>query len=81
MIFSHTTPGTRAAKQVTSGVPIVFTTSADPVAVGFANSLEKPGGNLTGVTEESPELPGKRVALLKELVPQAKKIGIVWDEA
>jgi putative ABC transport system substrate-binding protein len=77
VIFSQTTPGTRAAKQVTSSVPIVFTTSADPVAVGFVNSLEKPGGNLTGVTEESPELPGKRVALLKEVVPQAKKLGIV----
>jgi putative ABC transport system substrate-binding protein len=81
VIFSQTTPGTRAAKQVTSSVPIVFTTSADPVALGFVNSLEKPGGNLTGVTEESPELPGKRVALLKEVVPQAEKIGIVWDEA
>jgi len=80
VIFSHTTPGTRAAKQVTSSVPIVFTTGADPVALGFVNSLEKPGGNLTGVAQESLELPGKRVALLKEVVPQAKKLGIVWDE-
>jgi putative ABC transport system substrate-binding protein len=81
VIFSHTTPGTRAAKQVTSSVPIVFTTAADPVALGLVNSIEKPGGNLTGVAQESPELPGKRVALLKEVVPQAKKLGIVWDEA
>ena len=81
VIFSHTTPGTRAAKQVTSSVPIVFTTAADPVALGLVNSIDKPGGNLTGVAQESPELPGKRVALLKEVVPQAKKLGIVWDEA
>jgi putative ABC transport system substrate-binding protein len=79
VIFSSGTPATRAAKQVTSTVPIVFVIALDPVALGFVNSLEKPGGNLTGVTEESPELPGKRVALLKEVVPQVKKIGIVWD--
>jgi putative ABC transport system substrate-binding protein len=81
VIFSQTTPGTRAAKQVTSSVPIVFTTGADPVALGLVNSLEKPGGNLTGVAQESPELPGKRVALLKEVAPQAKKLGILWVEA
>jgi putative ABC transport system substrate-binding protein len=79
VIFSPGTPPTRAAKQVTSTVPIVFVIAADPVALGLVNSLEKPGGNLTGVTEESPELLGKRVALLKEVVPQVKKIGIVWD--
>lgn len=79
VIFSAPAPATRAAKQVTSSVPIVFTIAADPVALGLVSSIEKPGGNLTGITEESPELPGKRMALLKEILPQAEKIGIVWD--
>lgn len=79
VIFSIPAPATLAAKQVTSSVPVVFTIGADPVALGLVSSMEKPGGNLTGITEESPELPGKRAALLKEVVPQAKKVGIVWD--
>ena len=81
VIFSFATPGTRVAQRLTSSVPIVFATGADPVAMGLVATMEKPGGNLTGVTEGSPELEGKRVALLRELVPQAKKFGIVWDAA
>ena len=81
VIFSPATPGTRAAQQATSVVPIVFATGTDPVAMRLVETMEKPGGNLTGVTEEAPDSAVKRVALLKELVPTAKKLGIVWDAA
>ena len=81
VIFSPATPGTRAAQQATSVVPIVFATGTDPVAMGLVETMEKPGGNLTGVTEEAPDSVSKRVALLKEIVPKAKKFGILWDAA
>ena len=81
VIFSPATPGTRAAQQLTSVVPIVFTTGADPVAMGLVETMERPGGNLTGVTEEGPDAVNKRVALLKEIVPKAKKFGLLWDSA
>ena len=81
VIFSPATPGTRAAQQLTRAVPIVFTTGADPVAIGFVDTMEKPGGNLTGVTEEGPDAANKRVALLKEIVPKARKFGLLWDSA
>jgi putative ABC transport system substrate-binding protein len=81
LIFSPTTPGTRTAQRLTTEVPIVFSGGVDPVAMGLVKSMERPGGNLTGVTEEPPEAATQRVALLKEVLPQAKKIGILWDVA
>ena len=77
LIFSPSTPGTRVAQRLTREVPIVFTAGVDPVAMGLVNSMERPGGNLTGVTEETPEGATKRVALLKEILPQAKRLGIM----
>ena len=79
VIFIPRAVGVRAAHRVTSTIPIVFSMSVDPVALGVVSSLERPGQNTTGFTEESPELPRQRAALLKELLPQAKKFGIVWD--
>ena len=55
----------QAAKQATNSIPIVFPGVADPVAFGFVSSLARPGGNLTGLTNYSPELSGKRIELLK----------------
>jgi putative ABC transport system substrate-binding protein len=68
-----------AAQQVTTTVPVVFIIAANPVTLGLVKSLEKPGGNITGLYEERPDFPSKRIALLKEMVPQAKTIGILWD--
>ena len=79
VIFTGPGPAAVAARQVTSTVPVVFNIAANPVTLGLVKSLEKPGGNITGLYEERPDFPSKRIALLKEMVPQAKTIGILWD--
>jgi putative tryptophan/tyrosine transport system substrate-binding protein len=58
----------RAAQQATRSIPIVMTGSSDPVGTGFVASLAHPGGNITGLSLQSPELSGKRLGLLKEIV-------------
>jgi putative ABC transport system substrate-binding protein len=63
-----------AAKAATSKIPIVFASSVDPVAYGFVESLHRPGGNVTGIGLLSDELIGKRLSLLLEVVPDARKI-------
>jgi putative tryptophan/tyrosine transport system substrate-binding protein len=69
----------RAAKRATSTIPIVMATGADPVKVGTVQSLGRPGGNVTGVTSLSSELIAKRVSLLKELLPKASRVAVLWD--
>jgi putative ABC transport system substrate-binding protein len=71
------TPATLAAKAVTTTIPIVFYTAADPVEVGFVANLARPGGNLTGVTILGVELGSKRLELLHELVPTATTIALL----
>ena len=67
----------RAAKEATSTIPIIVGTAGDLVRTGLVVSLARPGGNLTGVTEISPDSAGKRLELLKELVPNATKIAVI----
>src|SRR5438874_11089826 len=67
---------TRTAKQATSTIPIVMATDPDPVANGFVASLARPGGNITGLATLSPELSGKRLELLKEIVPTLARIAV-----
>jgi putative ABC transport system substrate-binding protein len=67
----------RAAKQATETIPIVMVTNGDPVADGFVQSLVRPGGNITGVTRLVRELSGKRLELLKELVPTVSRVGVL----
>ena len=69
MLILTAQPAIRAAKQATKTIPIVMVTTQDPVAAGFINSLAKPGGNITGVTTLQRELSGKRLELLKEVLP------------
>ena len=71
----------RAAKQATSTIPIVMMITADPVAVGLVDSLARPGGNITGLTRLTIELSGKRLELLKEVVPGLSRVGILFDAA
>jgi len=68
---------TRAAKEATTTIPIVFAQDGDPVTNGFVASLARPGGNLIGLSTLSPELNGKRLELLKEIVPKLSRVAIV----
>lgn len=70
---------TRHVRSVTTQLPIVFITPGDPVRAGLAGSLSRPGNNLTGITFEFPELSAKRLGLLKEMSPAARRIGVVYD--
>jgi len=72
-------PSTRAAHAATATIPIVATFSADPVASGLVASLSRPGGNLTGVTDLTSDLEPKRLALLRDLAPQATVFGIMLN--
>ena len=76
-LFVSTTPGGLAAKAATTTVPIVLVGVSDPLGVGLISSLSRPGGNITGVTNIGSELAGKRVEILKEIVPAASKIAVL----
>jgi len=67
---------TQAAKRATSTIPIVMAQSGDPVADGFAASLARPGANITGLSRLSPELSGKQLELLKEIVPKLSRVAV-----
>ena len=79
-IFAPSTWAVHGAKAATSTIPIVFTNVNDPVVVKFVDSLAKPGRNITGVSIASVELTGKRLQLLKDSFPSAKRIGILYNE-
>jgi ABC-type uncharacterized transport system substrate-binding protein len=80
LIFAPTTWSVHGAKSATETIPIVFAGVNDPVAVKFAKSLAKPGGNITGVSIASAELTAKRLELMREVFPSAKSIGVVFSE-
>jgi putative tryptophan/tyrosine transport system substrate-binding protein len=69
----------RAAKQATKTIPIVMVTQADPVATGIIESLARPGGNITGLATLSRELSGKRLELVKEMVPRISRVAVLRD--
>src|SRR5439155_21474355 len=70
-------PGaTRPAKEATVTIPIVFAQDGDPVASGFVASLARPGGNITGLSSLAPELSGKQLELLKEIVPKLSRVAV-----
>jgi putative tryptophan/tyrosine transport system substrate-binding protein len=68
--------GTRAAKEATVTIPIVMTQVGDPVGSGFVASLARPGGNITGLATLAPEISGKRLELLKEIVPKLSRVAV-----
>jgi putative ABC transport system substrate-binding protein len=77
IIVANLTPAVQAAKDATSTIPIVMASAGDPVGTGFVASLAHPGGNITGMTGISAELSGKRVELLRELVPGLTRVGLL----
>jgi putative ABC transport system substrate-binding protein len=79
MLVTYGTPGTLAAKQATTTVPIVMVVSGDAVATGLVASLARPGGNVTGSTFFNPELSAKRLQLLKEAYPPARHVGVLLN--
>jgi putative ABC transport system substrate-binding protein len=78
-IVVASTPATRALKQATSTIPIVMTAGIDPVGAGLVASLGRPGGNITGVSNISPQLSPKRLQLLKEVIPRLARVAILWN--
>jgi putative tryptophan/tyrosine transport system substrate-binding protein len=78
VLVSEGTPPSLAAKQATETIPIVFGASADAVGSGLVASLARPGGNITGLSFLGPELVGKSVQLLKEVVPGASRLAVLW---
>ena len=75
IIVTSGTPQTLAAKQATSVIPIVFATAGDPVGNHLVANLARPGGNVTGLSLQSNDIAGKRIELLREIVPQSPATG------
>lgn len=81
VIVTAGTPATLAVKKATTSVPLVMTAVGDPVGTGIVPSLSHPGGNITGLTAISTEVDAKRLELLREVVPGASYIALLWNAA
>ncbi len=80
LIVAETTPAARAATQATTTIPIVFNPIADPVGEGFVANLARPGGNATRLTQQSPELSGKRLELAHSGVPSERAVRVMLEQ-
>jgi putative ABC transport system substrate-binding protein len=79
IVVTGSTPAALAAKNASKKTPIVFLGTANPVTTGLVDSLARPGGNLTGLTNIHSELSGKRLELLKETIPKLSRVAVLWD--
>lgn len=79
VIVTTGTPATTAARQVSTSIPIVMSQVGDADSLGFIESFARPGGNITGVTDQSAELSAKRLELLKEAIPKATRVAVIWN--
>jgi ABC-type uncharacterized transport system substrate-binding protein len=80
-IVTAGTPASLAVKNATTTIPLVMVAVGDPVATGLVASLARPGGNITGLTSISSEMEGKRLELLREVVPKVSHIAVLWNAA
>jgi len=81
VIAAYSTPAAKAALGATRSIPIVMSGVVDPVATGLVVGLARPGGNVTGLSLMAPEIVGKQMQLLKELIPTISRIAILWNPA
>jgi putative tryptophan/tyrosine transport system substrate-binding protein len=81
MIVTWGTPAALAAKQATSSIPVVMGAIGDPVSVGLVSNLARPGGNITGFAAQNVDLEGKRLELLKDLLPQLSRVAMLANAA
>ena len=79
VIVAATDPATAAAREQTRTIPIVMANGTDPVGTGFVASLAHPGGNITGLSALSPELGGKRLGMLRDIVPGLARVAFLWN--
>ena len=77
LLVTDATPAAQAAKDATSTIPIVMAVSAAPIEAGLVASLARPGGNVTGLSVMAPELGGKRLELLKEVLPNVSRVAVL----
>jgi putative ABC transport system substrate-binding protein len=79
VIVTSSGPAALAAQKATRAIPIVMSVAGDPVASGLVESLARPGGNVTGLSQMGPDLAGKRLELLKEMVPKLSRVAVLWN--
>ena len=81
VIVAGGTPAPLAAKRATSPIPIVMAAAGDPLGTGLVASLARPGGNVTGMSLMVPDLAGKRLELLRDILPKLTRVAALWDSA
>jgi putative ABC transport system substrate-binding protein len=81
LIVTAGTPAALAVKKASASIPLVMVAVGDPVGSGLVASLGRPGGNATGLTSIAPELEGKRLELLKEVLPNVSRVAVLWNPA
>ena len=79
VIFAPSSTMVEPARQATKTIPIVFANHADPIGTGHVASLPRPGGNITGLSDQTTDLDAKAMEILKEVMPQATRIGVLWN--
>ncbi len=79
VLVAVTTNAALAAKKTTKTIPIVFMGVTDPITAGLVETLARPGGNSTGITNMAATLTGKRLELLKETIPKVRRVAVLWD--
>ena len=81
VIVTAGTPAALAVKEASRAIPLVMVAVGDPIGTGLVKSLAQPGGNITGLSSIAPELEGKRLELLREIIPKLARVAVLWNPA